>query len=138
MPTTLMAKYTARVIEALTAARDASSRVALYNRSRGKSFPEMAFGIGLHIGDVTWGNIGTEARLEFTVVGAAANEAARIESLCKELGQPVLVSGEFVSMCPGDYLPLGRRELRGTSHSTAIFAPVWAEAAIESTGRRAG
>ncbi len=110
---------------ALDAARDASARVAGYNRQRPAGSPEMAFGIGLHIGDVTWGNIGTESRLEFTVVGAAANEAARIESLCKELARPVLVSGEFVSLCPGDFLPLGSWELRGTAHQTGIYAPVF-------------
>jgi len=42
-----------------------------------------ATGIGLHVGDVTYGNIGVPERLEFTVIGAAANEAARIEGMTR-------------------------------------------------------
>ncbi len=47
--------------------------------------PPLKYGIGLHLGDVTYGNIGIPERLEFTVIGSAANEAARIESMTKEL-----------------------------------------------------
>ncbi len=111
---------------ALAAARDACGRVRAFNlENQDTGDAEMAFGIGLHIGDVTWGNIGTGSRLEFTVIGAAANEAARIESLCKTLRSSVLVSENFVSLCPGDYESLGKHALRGTERVMEVFAPAW-------------
>jgi len=60
---------------ALACAHEAISRMEKLNKKR--DYP-LAFGIGLHIGEVTYGNVGTPTRLEFTVVGAAASEAARI------------------------------------------------------------
>ena len=107
---------------ALRAADDAAARIATYNAADDAGETPMEYGIGLHIGDVMYGNIGTASRLEFTVIGAAANEAARIEGLCKTLGQSVLLSEDFVGTCPGDYVTLGRHELPGTGRSVALFA----------------
>ncbi|MGH8726035.1 MAG: adenylate/guanylate cyclase domain-containing protein, partial [Burkholderiales bacterium] len=67
---------------AVDAARDALARMqALNERRRREGAAKLRFGIGLHLGDVLYGNMGTPTRIEFTVVGAAANEAARIEAL---------------------------------------------------------
>tara|TARA_B100001971_G_C18013814_1_gene443765 strand:- start:123 stop:308 length:186 start_codon:yes stop_codon:yes gene_type:complete len=52
------------------------------------------------LGDVIYGNIGTPERLEFTVIGSAANEAALIESMTKELQEPVLISSTFADTFP--------------------------------------
>ena len=72
---------------AAVAAQDAISRMDALNENRTTAGePALGFGIGLHLGNVMYGNIGTPDRIEFTVIGAAANEAARIESMCKELG----------------------------------------------------
>ncbi len=68
---------------AIEAVREAERRLAETNAARAAHGMEaLRYGIGLHIGEVTYGNIGTNERLEFTVIGAAANEAARIEALC--------------------------------------------------------
>ncbi len=75
--------------KALAAAQEAHARLDKLNKNR---TPPLRFGIGLHLGELTYGNIGTPSRIEFTVVGAAANEAARIESLCKRLDVDLLVS----------------------------------------------
>ena len=108
---------------AVAAARDAQRRVAELNREReGRGEAAIEFGVGLHRGDLTYGNIGTPGRLDFTVIGAAANEAARIEDLCKVEGQSILVSATIANSLPDDLVPLGRRALRGVSSEQEIFA----------------
>ena len=77
--------------QAIAAARAAAERIAAANAAR-PDMPALQYGIGLHVGDVTYGNIGIPQRLQFTVIGSAANEASRIEGMTKELGEPVLVS----------------------------------------------
>jgi adenylate cyclase len=99
---------------AIAAARDALARVDAFNAQRAaRGHAPIAFGIGLHVGDVMYGNIGVPSRVEFSVVGSAANHAARIETLCKMLGVPLLVSRQFASILPGDWVPLGWHALPG-------------------------
>lgn len=80
---------------ALHAVLTASQRIEETNRKReAKGWRTLRYGIAPHIGEVTYGNIGTKDRLEFTVIGDAANRAARIESMCKELGESILLSAK--------------------------------------------
>jgi class 3 adenylate cyclase len=87
-----------------------------------ESAPELGYGIGLHVGEVTYGNIGTGNRLEFTVIGEAANLAARIESLCKSLGESVLLSAEFATCDLDHIVSLGEHPLQGIDAPVEIFA----------------
>jgi adenylate cyclase len=81
---------------ALAAARDARSRVdALNQRREARGEPPLEFGLALHVGDVMYGNLGVPQRMQFTVIGAAANEAARLAGMCKSLGRWALVSSTF-------------------------------------------
>ncbi len=81
-------------------------------------------GIALHYGDVVFGNIGAADRLDFTVIGAAVNTAARVEGLTKALGQPVLLTAPVASLLDrGQVTPLGARSLRGLAQPIALFAP---------------
>ncbi len=114
---------------ALVAARDAVARVSALNvrRVRG-GLPPIGYGIGLHVGDVMYGNIGVPSRVEFSVVGATANHAAKMESLCKVLGVPVVVSSDFAEILPGQWVSLGRHVLPGVAreqevHTLAELAP---------------
>ena len=56
---------------------------------------DLEFGIGMHFGEVLYGNIGSKTRIDFTVLGPAVNTAARIEGLCGKLGRSILFSQDF-------------------------------------------
>ena len=108
--------------KAIAATQLASSRINATNLERSRqSLPPIEYGIGLHVGDVTYGNIGTGGRLEFTVIGESANLAARIESMCKELGKPILLSAEFANCVPGQTVSLGIQNLKGIETPQEIF-----------------
>ena len=74
------------------------------------------------MGAVTYGNIGTGERLEFTVIGDAANYAARLESFCKTLGRPILASAEFAQHYPDRFESLGKHDMRGIRGEQELFA----------------
>jgi class 3 adenylate cyclase/uncharacterized protein (DUF427 family) len=115
--------HPAACTNALSAVRQAYKRIDAVNgerKARGEACLE--FGTGLHRGNITYGNIGTEMRLDFTVIGPAVNEAARIEDLCKVLGVPVLTSSAFASGVAGALKSLGMHELRGVQTKQEIFA----------------
>lgn len=110
---------------ALAAARDARSRVDALNRRRSaKGEPPFEFGIALHVGDVIYGNLGIAQRMQFTVIGAAANEAARLADKCKDLDRWVLVSSAFPRCFPGEMVSLGQHRLRGIDAPQEIFTLV--------------
>lgn len=107
---------------AVAAVIDARRRVAEVNAQRATAGETpLGWGVGLHLGDVTYGNIGTPSRLEFTVIGAAANEAARIESMCKTLGYPVLISDAFAEHCESRLESVGRQRLKGVNKKMELF-----------------
>jgi adenylate cyclase len=105
---------------ALAAARQAIAALEQANARRERP---LRFGIGLHLGDVLYGNIGTPLRIEFTVIGAAANEAARIEALCKDLGTPLVVSAAVARHLASPLRSLGQHRLRGVEESVELFTP---------------
>ena len=108
--------------QALGAARAARERIQEINVDRvERDLPAIDFGIGLHRGDVTYGNIGSSDRLDFTVIGAAANEAARIQDLCKVLDTPVLISSEFAERFNGELISLGHHALRGVETELEVL-----------------
>jgi len=107
---------------ALAAARNARTRLQDANARRaGAGGAELKLGIGLHVGDVMYGNIGTRDRLEFSVIGAAANEAARIEAMSKTLGATVVVSEAFARHVPERLRSLGRHALRGVEGAQELY-----------------
>src|SRR5713226_9047685 len=80
--------------------------------------------LALHLGEVLYGNVGATDRLDFTVIGPAVNEVARIEKLCDLLDRKILVSAPFASAaghCDGRLESLGSFVLRGISEPKEIF-----------------
>lgn len=109
---------------ALAAAGHALDATAALNAERAAAGqPVMSLDIALHLGDVLYGNVGSERRLDFTVIGPAVNAASRIESLCGELDCPLLISGAFVTAAgPGaGFRSLGRHILRGIREPEELF-----------------
>ncbi|MCX7960694.1 MAG: hypothetical protein N2653_03845 [Burkholderiales bacterium] len=108
---------------ALEAALDAFARGEAANRSRlREGCPEIRFGVGLNAGTVIYGNVGARTRLDFTVVGPAVNRAARLESLTKELGVPLVMTGTFAAALGRPTRSLGAHRLRGLEEPVEVFA----------------
>ncbi|MFD3191226.1 adenylate/guanylate cyclase domain-containing protein [Sedimentitalea sp. HM32M-2] len=83
----------------------------------------LEFGIGLHFGDVLYGNIGSQTRIDFTVLGQAVNIAARIEGACRDLRKPLLYSQAVADRLDGPSALAATPVLRGVSGPTPVFAP---------------
>ena len=86
-----------------------------------ESWRPLQTGIGLHIGEVFFGNIGSMRRLDFTVIGEAVNIAARVEGLCKPLKQDVLMSESVANLLGENALELGSHVLKGMQKPEEIY-----------------
>jgi adenylate cyclase len=110
--------------QGLDAAVEAMGEIARMNSGRRAAAKRLAaVDLALHLGDVLYGNVGAADRLDFTVIGPAVNEVARIETLCEPLGRKVLVSAELAAAIgqDGRLVPLGRYTLRGVREARAIY-----------------
>ncbi|MFI4987013.1 MAG: adenylate/guanylate cyclase domain-containing protein [Alphaproteobacteria bacterium] len=110
---------------ALAAASGARRSVAeLKERRTAASLPVTDMYLGLHFGEVFYGNIGSKERLDFTVVGPAVNEVSRIAALCRSVEQPVLLSAAF-ALAVGEarrcLVSVGRFALRGVGRPQELF-----------------
>ncbi|MCY1478464.1 Adenylate and Guanylate cyclase catalytic domain protein [compost metagenome] len=109
----------------LQAIREAEAAIALLNKDNlEKGREPLGYGIGVHVGDVMYGNIGSRRRLDFTVIGPAVNIASRLESLTKETKRPVLLSRAFVELagCASSMEHLGSYPVRGIGEPIEVFA----------------
>lgn len=110
---------------ALNAAIEALENVETWNAERAAAGePVMELDIAVHLGQVQYGNVGAGDRLDFTVIGAAVNEASRIEALCDDLGRHLVISEKFAAAathCTERLMSLGRHELRGVSRDQELF-----------------
>jgi adenylate cyclase len=110
---------------ALAATAAARRAVAVVNyRRAADSLPTTDMYLGLHIGEVFYGNIGSKDRLDFTVVGPAVNEVSRIAGLCRSVDQPLLISAAFASAIgePKNLLvSVGRYALRGVGRPQDLY-----------------
>jgi adenylate cyclase len=109
---------------ALSAAIAARGGIVELNRQRvadGKPITDMY--LGLHVGEVFYGNVGSRERLDFTVVGPAVNEASRIAAMCRSVDQPVLMSSAFADVddMRRRLVSVGRYALRGVARPQELF-----------------
>ncbi|MBO0905160.1 adenylate/guanylate cyclase domain-containing protein [Jiella sonneratiae] len=97
---------------------------ALNVERAGQGRDVLRYGVGIHLGDVMYGNIGSRRRLDFTVIGPAVNAASRLEGLTKILQRPVLVSRAFAerASCQTVLESLGSYPLRGLDEAMEVFA----------------
>ena len=110
--------------QALDAAAEAISAVDELNAARREAGePTAAVDLALHLGEVLYGNVGAVDRLDFTVIGPAVNEVARIEALCEPLGRQVLISAELAAAVGANcsLIPLGCHTLRGVREMQEIY-----------------
>jgi adenylate cyclase len=111
--------------DALATAVELRASFVAFSRTRVEAAkPTLDFGLALHVGEVSYGNIGTDDRLDFTIVGRAVNEANRIQDFCRPLKQDLLISRTFQRLADRSYFRLesiGDYELRGVSSSQELF-----------------
>lgn len=109
---------------ALQAAEHAQAALSKENLQRqGSGLQQIYYGLALHVGDVIYGNIGSDTRLDFTVIGPAVNLTSRIESMCRQLGHSLLLSSDFVSAGAIAAKSLGSFPLKGVAADQEIFVP---------------
>ncbi len=107
---------------ALAAARATVAAMAVRNLERAeRGAQQINFGLALHLGEVTYGNIGAKDRLDFTVIGPAVNHAARLEKLASELGKSVVTSASFAAAAAEPLTSLGLHQLREVSQPQEVF-----------------
>ena len=109
---------------ALSAAIASRQGVAeLKKRRTAEDKPITDMYLGLHVGKVFYGNVGSRERLDFTVIGPAVNEASRIAAMCRSVDQPVLMSSAFAAVggMKRRLVSVGRYALRGVAHPQELF-----------------
>jgi adenylate cyclase len=110
---------------ALAAAANLRRRiVALNERRDAAGLPVTDTHLALHVGELLYGNLGSPRRLDFTVLGSAVNEAARIGSLCGSLEQPVIASWAFADAAGEGrslLVSLGRYAMKGIARPQELF-----------------
>ena len=98
---------------------------ALNARRSAEGRPVTSAHVGLHVGEVFYGNIGSDDRLDFTVVGPAVNEVSRIASMCRSVDRELLTSADFrdgLDSAGRRYLvSTGRFALRGIGRARDLY-----------------
>ncbi len=110
---------------AVAAAREMRSRLAALNASRDPDEPLLQNGIGLHVGEVLQGAIGSRDRKNYTVIGDSVNTAARLEGLTRDHPHAILISAELRAELPVElqaiFAPLGRVKVKGREAEVEVL-----------------
>jgi adenylate cyclase len=107
---------------AIAAAEAAAAGVAALNKDRVfPGGPEVQCGVAIHVGEVMYGNVGAADRLDFTVIGPAVNLVTRMEPLCAQLDQSVIVSANLARASRRDFRSLGKFTFKGIAKRQEVF-----------------
>jgi adenylate cyclase len=115
-------RYCAQALDAAIQARQSLQELNAARAEAGKE--ALDFGTALHVGEVTYGNIGSPDRLDFTVIGETVNLASRIEGLCKSVGEPILCSDAMGENLGVELRSLGAQTIQGVPGPVEVFAPI--------------
>ena len=116
-------------LSALIAARRGIGELNRNRAATGKPVTDMY--VGLHVGEVFYGNVGSRERLDFTVIGPAVNETSRIAAMCRSAEREVLLSSRFAATAGEEMrrglISVGRYALRGVTRPQELFTldPDW-------------
>lgn len=86
-------------LNAVQASKEILEKIQEYNQTQ--KIPPTKIGIGLHSGDAVTGNVGSDLRKEYTVIGDVVNLASRIEQLTKQYSEQILFSEDVISKIEG-------------------------------------
>ena len=126
--------HAARAVTAALAMQTALARLRVEFRKR--NWPAIEMGIGLSTGPMNVGNMGSEFRMAYTVLGDSANLGARLESQTKNYGVAIIVSEATQHAAPGFvYRELDRVLVKGKQHPVAIFEPLVRKAEMDDALR---
>lgn len=113
--------HAARAVRAAIAMVD---RLEAFNEEQRAMFlPEIVIGIGVASGDVVAGNVGSAAKLEYTVVGDAVNVAARLQAMTRELEVSILFNAETARQASGvaRFVTVGEVDVRGKKRPVTVL-----------------
>ncbi len=98
---------------------------ALESHFKARGWPAVHIGVGLNTGEMTVGNMGSQFRLAYTVMGDAVNLGSRLESLTKEYGVSIMAS-EFTRAAVPDFAwrELDRVRVKGKDKPVTIYEPL--------------
>lgn len=110
---------TANCTAAFAAANSIHARLAAVSAGSGA----FRAGVALHYGDVSYGNIGSGRRLDFTLIGRGVNLVSRIQGVCGTTGHALLMSDRFAGLLGGaDCQSIGQHVLKGVPNPVQLYA----------------
>ena len=106
----------------------------LREQFKAKGWPEIRIGVGINTGTMSVGNMGSEFRMAYTVMGDAVNLASRLESITKQYGVGIIV-GEHTQKAVPDvvFRELDRVRVKGKDEPVAIYEPLGAAGQVDKT-----
>ncbi len=115
---------------ALAAAFKAAKKMAdLNTRRKEEGLSDIGYGVGLHVGNVMFGNVGLSDRLTFSAFGSAVNEVQRLQNLTKKYPHRLIASKEFATYCGGSgWTTIGKEKLAGVRQKLTILSPEMSDA----------
>jgi class 3 adenylate cyclase len=109
-------------LSAVESAHEKLDQLVEFNKTQGSS---LNIGIGIHTGEVIVGNIGSENRTEYTVIGESVNLSDKIESLTKVYGQKILITDPTAKKLPKEYIlkAIDKITIKTSQPPMALFSP---------------